>query len=180
MADQSSAAKLPVMSLPQGELLTLNVKDIPVIKDSLGPGIHFQPLFLDPEGGVWVVLAHFAPGVELPIHLHTGAVHAYTLKGSWGYHEYPGQPQTEGSYLYEPGASVHKLYASEDNTEDTVVLYVVYGANINFTDDGQFHSVLDAVTIQGLTQQLSAAQGLDVNYLTTGGARFAAEAAKEA
>ncbi|MEV0743913.1 2,4'-dihydroxyacetophenone dioxygenase family protein [Streptomyces sp. NBC_01220] len=179
MADQPSAAKLPVMSLPQGELLTLNVNDIPVIKDSLGPGIHYQPLFLDPEVGVWVVLAHFAPGSELPIHLHTGAVHAYTLKGSWAYREYPDQPQTEGSYLYEPGASVHKLFVPESNTEDTVVLYVVYGANINFSDDGQFHSVLDAVTIQGLTAQLAQAQGLgDINYLTGGAARYAA--AKEA
>jgi hypothetical protein len=105
-------------------------------------------------------------------------VHAYTLKGSWAYREYPDQPQTEGSYLYEPGSSVHKLYVPETNTEDTVVLYVVNGANINFSDDGQFHSVLDAVTIQGMTAQLAQAQGLGhIGYLSGGSVRVAAKEA---
>jgi 2,4'-dihydroxyacetophenone dioxygenase len=164
---------LPVQSLPQTELLTLNVADVPVLKDALGPGIAYQPLFLDAEAGIWVVLARFAPGAELPVHLHTGGVHAYTLSGSWAYREYPDQPQTGGSYLYEPGSSVHQLFVPADNTDDTVVLYIVYGANINFTATGEFHSILDAVTIQRLTAALAEAQGHGpINYLTGGAVRY--------
>jgi quercetin dioxygenase-like cupin family protein len=168
-----TAHKVPVLSLPQSELLTLNVNHVPMMKDSLGPGINFQPLLLDAEVGVWSLLATFAPGTTLPIHLHTGPVHGYTLKGRWIYREYPDQPQTSGSYLYEPASSVHTLYVPEDNTEDTVVLFVIYGANVNFTDDGQFHSVLDAVTVAHLTAQCAEAQGLGaVKYLTGGSVRY--------
>ena len=168
-----TASKVPVFSLPQTELLTVNVNEIPVLKDSLGPGIDFQPLFLDPEIGVWVVLGTFAPGVELPIHLHTGPVHGYTMKGEWLYKEYPDQPQTAGSYLYEPASSVHTFAVPETASEPTVVLFIVYGANVGFTDDGQFHSVLDAVTVMKLTEQVAAAQGVGpINYLTGGTAKF--------
>jgi 2,4'-dihydroxyacetophenone dioxygenase len=168
-----TASKVPVFSLPQTELLTVNVNDIPILKDSLGPGIDFQPLFLDPEIGIWALVGTFAPGVELPIHLHTGPVHGYTLKGEWIYKEYADQPQTEGSYLYEPASSVHTFAVPETATEPAVVLFIISGANVSFTDDGRFHSVLDAVTVMKLTEQIAAAQGLPpVNYLTGGTARF--------
>ena len=165
---------MPVLSLPQTELLTVSVHDIPVLKDSLGPGIDFQPLLLDPEIGVWSVIGTFAPGSELPIHLHTGPVHGYTLKGEWIYKEYPDQPLTEGSYLYEPASSVHTFAVPETATEPIVVLFIVSGANVSFNDEGQFHSVLDAVTVQHLVKQCAEAQGLGpVNYLTGGSAKFA-------
>lgn len=174
MTATQTAAKVPVVSLPQTELLTLNVNDVPLLRNALGPGINFQPLFLDPEMGIWTILGTFAPGVELPIHLHTGGVHGYTLKGEWIYKEYPDQPQTAGSYLYEPASSVHTFAVPETNTEDTVVLFIVNGANVSFTEDGQFHSVLDAVTVQKLVEQCAQAQGIGpVNYLTGGTAKYA-------
>ncbi|MFJ9714049.1 2,4'-dihydroxyacetophenone dioxygenase family protein [Streptomyces sp. NPDC101234] len=173
MTATQTASKVPVVSLPQTELLTLNVNDIPLLKDALGPGISFQPLFLDPEMGIWAIIGTFAPGVELPIHLHTGGVHGYTLKGKWIYKEYPDQPQTAGSYLYEPASSVHTFAVPETTTEDTVVLFIINGANVGFTEDGQFHSVLDAVTVQELVQQCAQAQGLGpVKYLTGGTAKY--------
>ncbi|MEV5848463.1 2,4'-dihydroxyacetophenone dioxygenase family protein [Streptomyces sp. NPDC051985] len=173
MTAELTANKVPVASLPQTELLTVNVSEIPVLKDSLGPGIDFQPLLLDPEAGVWTVLGTFAPGAELPIHLHTGPVHGYTLSGEWIYKEYPDQPQTAGSYLYEPASSVHTFAVPDTATEPTVVLFIVFGANINFTDDGQFHSVLDAVSVRKLTEQCAQAQGFGaIKYLTGGTAKF--------
>jgi 2,4'-dihydroxyacetophenone dioxygenase len=171
---ESTAAKVPVFSLPQTELLTVSVDDIPILKDSLGPGIDFQPLFLDPEIGIWTVIGRFAPGSELPIHLHTGPVHGYTLSGEWIYKEYADQPQTAGSYLYEPASSVHTFAVPETATEPAVVLFIISGANVSFTEEGQFHSVLDAVTVMKLTEQCAAAQGIGpVNYLTGGSAKFA-------
>jgi len=54
---------------------------------------------------------------------------------------------------------VHTFYAPETNTKDTVVLLIVNGANVSFTDDGQFHSVLDAITVQKLTEQMCTGTG---------------------
>ena len=92
-------------------MLTVNIDEIPMLKDAAGPGIHIQTLRLDPERGELVILATMAPGVELPIHYHTGTAEVYTLSGRWEYREYPDQPQTAGSYLYEPaGGDAHVLH----------------------------------------------------------------------
>ncbi|RJF88620.1 hypothetical protein D3874_17800 [Oleomonas cavernae] len=172
MNDQT-LMKLPVFSLPQDRLLTLNVDDIPVMKDALGPGVNFQPLLADPEAGLLVAITRFAPGAHVPAHLHTGAVHGYTLKGSWFYKEYPDQLQTPGSYLYEPASSVHTFCVPETNTEETVVLFVVFGANVSFDETGKFHSVLDAITVQNLVKMCSERQGIaEVRYLQGGSVRY--------
>jgi 2,4'-dihydroxyacetophenone dioxygenase len=155
-----TGAALPMVALPQKRLLTVNLSDIPLIKDTVGPGIHIQVLRLDFEHNEWVVLVTFTPGTRLPLHYHTGPAEVHTLKGRWLYSEYPDQPQTAGSYLYEPGGSVHTLYVPEDNTEDTVLFVRVCGANINFDHAGQLHSILDTLTIRVLADTLSAAQGL--------------------
>jgi 2,4'-dihydroxyacetophenone dioxygenase len=162
-----SGAPLPLVALPQTELLTVNIDQIPLLKDALGPGIHLQPLRLDPERGEFVLLATLAPGCVLPLHYHTGPAEVYTLSGRWEYREYPGQPQTAGSYLYEPGGSVHTFFCPEDNTEDTVVVVRIDGAQVSFNEDGTFHSVTDAVTIQYLAETLSEAP---VGYIRGGAA----------
>ena len=160
---------LPVVSLPQGELLTVNIDQIPMFKDLIGPGIHIQPLRLDPERGEWVFLATLAPGCELPLHYHTGPAQVWTIQGRWEYREYPGQPQTAGSYLYEPGGSTHTFFCPEDNTEDTVALAWIEGAQVSFNEDGTFHSVMDAVGLQYLIQTAAAGEGTGpVPYLHGG------------
>ena len=42
---------------------------------------------------------------------------------------------------------VHTFVTPQSNTEDTVILVRVVRANINFTTDGQFHSILDAALL---------------------------------
>ena len=171
MTTTGSGVPLPVVALPQGELLTVNIADIPLFKDIVGPGIHIQPLRLDPERGEWVFLATLAPGCELPIHYHTGTAEVYTFSGCWRYAEYPDQPQTAGDYLYEPGGSVHTFYCPEDNTEDTVVLLWMEGAQIGFNQDGTLHHINDATSIQHVTETVSAAQGTGpVGYIHGGAA----------
>ena len=170
-ATTSSGAGLPLLALTQNRLLTLNESDIPLIRDTVAPGIHLQVLRSDFEHNEWVVLVTFAPGTSLPLHYHTGPAEVYTLKGRWVYSEYPDQPQTAGSYLYEPltnlteplyepGGSVHTLSVPEGNTEDTVLFVRVAGANINFDDNGLLHSILDTLTIRVIADALSAAQDL--------------------
>ena len=78
-ATTSSGAVLPLVALPQGELLTVNEKYIPTVRNALGPGVHFQPLRLDIENGEWVVLATFEPGATVPLHYHTGVAEVFTL-----------------------------------------------------------------------------------------------------
>lgn len=174
----TTGAPLPLVALPQGELLTVNSHDVPLVRDSLGPGVHFQPLRLDIENGEWVVLATFEPGASVPLHYHTGVAEVYTLSGCWHYYEYPDQLQTAGSYLYEPGSSVHTFVTPTTNTEDTVIFVRVQGANINFDNDGNFHSILDAALIAHLTGQLAEAQQLGpINYIGGGAAGFTAKEA---
>jgi 2,4'-dihydroxyacetophenone dioxygenase len=164
-----SGAPLPVVALPQRELLTVNIDQIPMLMDLVAPGIHVQPLRLDPERGEWVFLATLAPGCELPLHYHTGPAQVWTIQGRWEYREYPGQPQVAGSYLYEPGGSVHTFFCPADNTEDTIALAWIEGAQVSFSEDGTFHSVLDAVGVQYLTEIASVAQGVGpVGYIRPG------------
>ncbi|MFM9373000.1 2,4'-dihydroxyacetophenone dioxygenase family protein [Streptomyces sp. Da 82-17] len=169
-AKTSTGSELPLLSLPQTELLTLRTDELPLV--AAEPGTHLQVLRLDLEAGRWVVLFHMEPGTSVPIHYHTGTAEVFTLKGRWVYREYPDQPQTAGSYLFEPGGSVHTLHAPADNTETTVMLVSVDGANVNFTEDGQFHSVLDAVAIQHWFCQFAQEQGVKARYITTGAAGY--------
>ncbi|MEU9609630.1 2,4'-dihydroxyacetophenone dioxygenase family protein [Streptomyces sp. NPDC048057] len=153
IAATTSGSRLPLVALPQNDLLTVNGDELPPVKDSLGPGVDVKVLRLDLESGTWVLLATVPPGFSFPIHYHTGPAEVLTLRGRWLYREYPNDPQTAGSYLYEPGGSVHTFYTPDDNTEDTVMFIRVAGANVNFTEEGAFHSIVDAVSIQYLVDR---------------------------
>lgn len=161
---------LPSVVHHQDKLLTLNTNDLPILRDSIAPGVDVQPLFLDPQNGIWVLRVIFAPGVTLPNHFHTGSVHGFTLSGKWFYKQYPDQPQTAGSYLYEPGGSIHQFQTPADNTEPTVTLFVVTGANVNFDDNNNFHSIMDAGMIVKMVEALAKAQGHGkARYITNPG-----------
>lgn len=139
------------MSLPesitkQDCLLTININDSVDLPGS-APGSTIIPLFLDREAGIWVLYGKFLPGTVLPTHFHTGVVHFFTTKGQWNYLEYPADPQTAGSYLYEPGGSVHTFSVPKDAPEPAEGFMVVFGANINFAD-GEFLSIRDAGAIE--------------------------------
>src|ERR1700752_294242 len=101
IATTPAGVPLPLAALPQDRILSVNTKDIPLLKDAAGPGYHLQTLRLDPQRGELLLLVTMAPGCALPMHYHTGTAEVYTLSGRWEYREYPDQPQTAGSYLYE-------------------------------------------------------------------------------
>ena len=150
-------------------LLTLNSRDLPIYTDAIPgvPGVDVQPLFLDTHNGVWVLRVVFHPGVMLPTHYHTGTVHLWTLSGKWNYVEYPDQPQTAGSYLFEPGSSIHTFNVPADNKEPTETLMVVCGSNINFDQDGNYVGILDANSISLLIDILIRERGLKpAKYIT--------------
>ena len=136
----------PTSITQQDRLLTVNIHDMPYVPGA-APGSEIIPLFLDRESGIWVLYGKFAPGTRLPAHFHTGTVHFFTTRGQWNYLEYPQDPQTEGSYLYEPAGSIHTFAVPDDATEPAEGFMVVHGANISFDGD-KFLGIRDAGAIE--------------------------------
>lgn len=152
------------MTLPstihhQDFLLDLDTAKLPPIEGAL-PGVDIWPLFLDTENGLWVLRARFHRGVTLPMHFHTGTVHFYTTAGCWYYLEYPDQKQTAGSYLYEPGGSVHTFHCPEDADEPAEGFMVVAGCNVNFDADGNYLNVMDAGWIEQAVLDAARERGM--------------------
>lgn len=170
---------MPIPVFDHKELLTLNTNELPIYKNAMGPhfpGVDAQPLYLDPNLGVWCLRVLFHPGVTLPCHYHTGPVHLFTMSGKWNYVEYPNQPQTAGCYLYEPGGSIHTFSVPADNTELTDTFMVVYGANVNFDADGNYVGVMDASWIMAMFDNLVKEQGLQpAKYIRPGHAGYTVE-----
>ncbi|ASD69526.1 2,4'-dihydroxyacetophenone dioxygenase family protein [Pseudoalteromonas piscicida] len=160
--------QLPTVINHQESLLTLNTNDGGFVKDVL-PGVHVSPLFLDSENGVWVLRVLFEPGVTLPKHFHTGVVHLYTMSGSWHYLEYPDQPQTAGSYLYEPGGSIHQFHTPKSNEGVTDTVMFIQGSNINFDGDGNFINIMDAGWIERAIIEAAKLNGEKVKYIKPSG-----------
>lgn len=152
----------------QDRLLTVNIHREPTVPGL--PGVATTPLFLDRENGVWVLYARFEPGTSLPTHFHTGTVHFFTTRGKWHYEEYPDDPQTAGSYLYEPGGSIHTFSVPADAEEPTEGFMVVRGANVNFVD-GIYGSTMDAGSIErAILRSVQKALVPMPNYIRPSGA----------
>ena len=165
---------LPQVTTHQDRLLTVNVKE--TIALPLMDGVSLTPLFLDRDNGVWVLFGRFEPGVVLPTHFHTGNVHFFTTKGTWSYVEYPNDPQTEGSYLFEPAGSVHTLMVPKDAKEPAEGIFIVNGANVNFVN-GEYQDVTDAGSIEhAILEAVKAGLVPMPKYITAkSGARFSTE-----
>ena len=165
---------LPKVVTHQDRLLSVNINESHEFPGS-EPGSTIIPLFLDRENGVWVLYGKFDPGTTLPPHFHTGTVHFFTTKGQWNYVEYPEDPQTAGSYLYEPGGSVHTFSVPADAKEPAEGFMVVYGANVIFSE-GEFQSVRDAGAIEEGILAAARKAGIPVpRYIRPkGGAEFSA------
>jgi quercetin dioxygenase-like cupin family protein len=131
-------------------------EDLPFV--DIGDGSTLQLLQVDLANGVWVVRNHFAPGMTVQTHKHTGPVFAFTQKGRWHYLEYPNDVNVAGSYLYEPAGSVHTLHVPEDNTEVTDVWFTIHGANLNLDANGNVELVIDAHTILPFYREVCAQQ----------------------
>lgn len=100
-----------------------------------GDGIEMKILRVDAANGVWVIRNRFQPGVQLPVHRHTGAVDGFTLAGRWKYAEYDFE-STAGSFIREPAGSVHTLCVPADGAEPADVLFVIEGVLLYLDDEG--------------------------------------------
>jgi len=134
------------MSLqPMPAALHLNSDDIPWVDAWMGvPGLRFQLLAADVEAASFTVRIQFPPGLQLPPHHHTGAVHAWTISGEWGYLEHPEAASRPGSYLFEPPGTTHTLKVADHSPTD--VVYVIHGAMLVQDAQGKVEAVLDAAS----------------------------------
>ena len=83
--------------------------------------------------------------------------------------EYPDDPQTEGSYLYEPPGTVHTLHIPED-VEVVEGFMVVNGVNVTFDDDGNYLGTDHAGSMEELILQTAREQGVPLpRYIRPGG-----------
>jgi quercetin dioxygenase-like cupin family protein len=118
--------------------------DVPWVLNPAHPGAEMRLLQADVDARVYVTAGRLPPGLSVGIHRHTGAVHMFTLSGSWGYREHDFVNRA-GSYLYEPPNSVHTLYVPTDQ-DVTETLSVIYGETLFLDPDGAVIARSDAST----------------------------------
>ena len=88
--------------------------------------LDFRPLCLCVSHGYYVNLLRFRGGGILGCHRHSSPVHAYTLKGGWGYKEHGWHAQA-GTYVFEPPGETHTLQV-DDDCDEMIALFHVTGA----------------------------------------------------
>jgi len=142
-------------------------------KLALDDSIPWAPMGPDPDGGVdmkifrvdkennkIVFLNRFAPGFVAIKHRHLGEVHGYTLQGKWHYFEYDWVAGP-GDYIYEEPDTIHTLEALPDNTEPTIVFFVVEGGLEVYDDDDNVMLTVDIPMFEEMYKQGIEALGLD-------------------
>ena len=128
--------------------------------------IRLQMLMADVEGQRYAVRMQFEPGLLAVPHKHTGEVHALTLSGRWNYIEYAESPDNvAGSYLFEPPGTTHTLKIAEDAGGITDVIFIIYGAMLHLSEDGEVIGITDAESvIAEYTAKVRAAHpGIELN-----------------
>jgi hypothetical protein len=110
-----------------------------------GPGKSFRPLRFATGG--WSELMRLEPGSAVPLHRHTGDVHAFNLSGA---REILGTGERvgPGNYVYEPAGTIDGWAAVGD--EPCVIHIKVAGVIEYLGDDGQVTETVSAATQRGI------------------------------
>ena len=106
-----------------------------------GPGKWFRPLRFAADG--WSELMRLEPGAGVPLHRHTGEVHAFNLAGS---REIVGTGERAGpgNYVYEPAGLIDGWAAVGD--EPCVAHLKVAGVIEYLGADGRVTQTVSAAT----------------------------------
>lgn len=121
--------QLPQVPYMSADLVTHGALDKFLEDDNLwvstSESVSFKPLLLSTSGGYYINLLRVRKSGILSCHRHTGAVHAFVLKGRWFYLEHDWIAE-EKSFAFEPPGETHTLYVPEDVTE-MITLFTVHG-----------------------------------------------------
>lgn len=121
-----------------------------------GDGKWSRPLRFLAGGRGFVELMRLAPGVALPLHRHTGEVHAFNLAG---YRRLAsGETIGPGDYVHEPAGNVDAWQAV--GTTQLLVFVVVMGAVEFLAPDGTVTRRVTAATQLAAYRQYCERAGL--------------------
>lgn len=112
----------------------------------VGPGFHLKVLRGGGDDDTRVLLLRVEPGTLIPLHRHTGEVHAYNLAGERELVE-TGEVVGPGGYVYEPPGNVDSWRAV--GREPAVVLVAVRGAMETLGEGG---GVVSTSTTRSVTE----------------------------
>lgn len=127
----------------------------------LSSGKAFKPLrFLRDDRG-FVELLRLQPGETIPLHRHTGEVHAFNLEGTRLL--CTGEVIGPGGYVYEPAGTTD--WWSIVGDVPLVVLVVVMGAVEYLADDGAVVKRYSAQTLMDLYRGHCATHGIAMRDL---------------
>jgi quercetin dioxygenase-like cupin family protein len=127
----------------------------------LSPGRSFKPLrFLSDDRG-FVELIRLDPGEAIPLHRHTGEVHAMNLEGSRQLDT--GEIIGPGDYVYEPAGNVDSWKVIGD--APLVVLVVVTGAVEYLDAHGNVTRRYTAATLRDLYDAYCRSRGIGIRDL---------------
>lgn len=123
----------------------------------LSPGKSFKPLRFLREDRGFVELLRLEPGETIPLHRHTGEVHAFNLEGSRQL--CTGEVIGPGGYVYEPAGNTDWWKVVGD--APLVVLVVVTGAVEYLDPDGGVTARYTAQTLMKTYHEHCAAHGIE-------------------
>jgi 2,4'-dihydroxyacetophenone dioxygenase len=129
----------------------------------VAPDIWSRPIHLNVTGGFYTHLLKVKRSGVLQRHRHSGAVHAFVLKGSWFYLEHDWVA-TQGSYVFEPPGETHTLTVPDDCAE-MITLFTVHGALMYVDPQGHSLGYDDVFTRIDKYREYFAAVGLGEDYV---------------
>jgi hypothetical protein len=123
----------------------------------LRPGVSIKPLRLLRDDRGFTELLRLDPGIVVPLHRHTGEVHAWNLEGSRKLDT--GEVLGPMAYAFEPTGNVDSWEAVG---EAPLVLQAVVTGAVEYLDErGQVKSRVTASTLAEAYRRYCAEQGVD-------------------
>jgi len=150
------------MTFETASLAAISRADATPWVPSSTPGKSARLLRLLPDNAGFVELLRMEPGVAMPLHRHSGAVHAYNLSGSRQLHT--GEVVGPGDYVYEPPG--HTDWWRVVGDTPMVALVLVLGVVEFLGADGQVRGRADAGTQRLELEQYCRVHGLTMPDLS--------------
>ena len=129
----------------------------------VAPDIWSRPLHLNVSGGHYTHLLRVRRSGVLQRHRHSGAVHAYVIRGRWHYLEHDWVAET-GSFVYEPPGEIHTLTVPDDCAE-MITFFNISGAMIYVDERGDAVGYEDVWTKIEMCRRHYADIGLGASYV---------------
>lgn len=129
----------------------------------LGANSWSRPIHLNVTAGYYVHILKVTRAGLIQRHRHSGAVHAYTLKGRWHYLEHDWVAQA-GGYVFEPPGETHTLVVPE-GCDEMMTLFFVHGSLMFVDPQGQATGYDDVFTRIDKYRAHFDAVGLGADYV---------------